>query len=598
MCIDGHVDIRSHTTRYFCHTHADIYVLSLIAAASVAGLLAYYIGLGFTTTEARVLLLGFAYTLDKRISIENAPSLGINLINNNAWGLCKGARNNDSPWCPLEGSATESSAHRARFLEAAKARALIRRRKYGIDANYDGLVLWAPDRGLNGGDLTTEENTSTPTEQPSSVEEDEPSPVEDEPGAETLTVEDEPVVGELITLGDSLLYIIPPLVIGGIIAIVVPLANGKKSTTHVNVTEYASTTISLGNASNLNITIPTILIPSIPISVSATTTITGPPITSAPPSRSSLSAITGSATTTKVPGSHTSTSIELPPADTLLDGVPSPSDKPTAEDAAKAPSDKQYCHGLFKAKDTPARWVQYLTGNWYYVHRDTMAKLISDDVCEDLQPDHAHPQGHVEKTFFHGSPEMVTFYYEWRTVPPYKEECKANFLKVLDGCDGNDPLNPYNWKGGGERVVGNNLYFKIEPKWSYRKIPDKKFAACWFRSRWNSEALGTIWGYGWNDAFDDWLVKPDGTKSRKGRGPEDFFNEVMGCGWDGRWQYIARTPEPREKAQWEWKINIGFETSWLVDPRGRLSQRCLEDAVKKFSGIQDFKCGSKNLEPN
>ncbi|KAK6344381.1 hypothetical protein TWF696_008018 [Orbilia brochopaga] len=640
-----------------------------IAAAAAAGLLAYFVGLGFNVQESRILLYGFGVPLAGVSAEDQSPTI-LNIINNNAWGVCQDAA---PPQGPLTWSYTKKSENRVKFIREAKARIKRRRIAAGIDLNFDGLFpdartvtkrstandtageppeedeLACPRRSTSSSSsssgestsftstsytsseaastsfttshtqtttITTGTDTATPTEEMSSEitvssleistqpSEDEPTPVEEEPEpVETITIEDEPIVGELATLGDDILvYVLPPLAAGaGLVALLIPLLNGKTSTTHVSVSAYASQTITFDKAhvSNFNITIPKTATSSRPKSVSASTTTKEPTSTTfATATGSSMNTVTSRQKDRKTSSLSSSTDTGLPPIGTGDPGR-DPIDRPSPDDLqlAEKPVDRQFCHGLYKAErnTTVARWIQYLPNNWYYVHRDTMAKLINDEVCEEIHQDsNTNKPGHVAKTFFRGSPEMVDFYYAWHETPPYKDECKEHFLSILDGCDGNDPSNPYNWKGGGERIIGDNLYFKIEPRWPFRRLPGRIFAACWFRTNSKEgEAIATIWGYGWNDAFDDWT---DGVPGRRSRGPEEFFNQINGCRWDGRWHYTAATPEPKDLAKWEWKLQIGFQTNWIVDPRARLSQRCVEDAVKKFSGISDFSCGDEDWE--
>lgn len=48
---------------------------------------------------------------------------------------------------------------------------------------------------------------------------------------------------------------------------------------------------------------------------------------------------------------------------------------------------------------------------------------------------------------------------------PNMDDCVEFLLgRTIDGCDGNDPNNPLNWKGGGQLMLNDQVRFAVEPR--------------------------------------------------------------------------------------------------------------------------------------
>jgi hypothetical protein len=77
---------------------------------------------------------------------------------------------------------------------------------------------------------------------------------------------------------------------------------------------------------------------------------------------------------------------------------------------------------------------------------------------------------------------------------------------VLDGCDGNNPANPMNWKGGGFVQVGKVRY-RIDPKALRQPPPRTPGGGCSFTGNALADHVW-IWGNGWeNSDFGEGLKR-------------------------------------------------------------------------------------------
>ncbi|KAK6529375.1 hypothetical protein TWF281_008551 [Arthrobotrys megalospora] len=428
------------------------------------------------------------------------------------------------------------------------------------------------------GSFSSIQASTTPVDEEDEEEEEESSPTtvtEPEEPAPTLDWVDESLVGEMTWADGALLWAIPA-VAAPIIVLHIPLINGKTLTSTVTNTDYTSYTVTLTDPSKYDL--KRIGIATVPAFTTENKFTPLPPITT------TMAASTASLTTT----------VEAKPTGPTTPAITPPPSLNTVH----------ACKELFFTTPKPTntttsskRWIETLpVTSWYYVERNLVASVInSNDVCGDDAPELEGKEGNLDRKFYEGSPESFRIAISWTSNPPTKEQCRENLHHILDGCHGNNPLNPWNWKGGGTCVIGGTKYYEIEPLDAFRRPPGQKWAACRFWLA-NGQAYAKVWGYGFLDAFDDIdhsLRRP----KRIGKGPIEFYHKVTLClGWDGNWWMAPTTPIPHESALWEWVLSIGFKTSFFANRNGQASKACLEKAIREASGMPDLKCGDKEWD--
>jgi hypothetical protein len=90
-----------------------------------------------------------------------------------------------------------------------------------------------------------------------------------------------------------------------------------------------------------------------------------------------------------------------------------------------------------------------------------------------------------DKTYFEGTPDEHNFFVELgdQTGDFDKDKCVESFDRIVNGCDGNDPENPLNWKFGGQWRRGEYNY-EINVKRTNRPWPLKEaYGSCkgWYK---------------------------------------------------------------------------------------------------------------------
>ena len=118
------------------------------------------------------------------------------------------------------------------------------------------------------------------------------------------------------------------------------------------------------------------------------------------------------------------------------------------------------CNGLASHKYIPAPSLD-----------DKIAGFCSGLQAQGIQDTNSGSYGRV---FNAGTREEVELFVDW---PPGQkldfQPCAATMGEISASCDGNDPTNPRNWKGGGSKVVGGGN-FRINPRVT-RSSPPAKF---------------------------------------------------------------------------------------------------------------------------
>ncbi|OJJ42538.1 hypothetical protein ASPZODRAFT_76607 [Penicilliopsis zonata CBS 506.65] len=122
-----------------------------------------------------------------------------------------------------------------------------------------------------------------------------------------------------------------------------------------------------------------------------------------------------------------------------------------------------------------------------------------EDFCRGV----ARPTGQsgwsYSKTYDHGTPDEVQFLISLNiTSTNYDQnECIESMERIINGCDGNDPNNPMDWKFGGQWIRGDYTY-QVNPINTQRAwpIPQSATGTCegWYHLLFTSYE---IQGAGW-----------------------------------------------------------------------------------------------------
>lgn len=133
--------------------------------------------------------------------------------------------------------------------------------------------------------------------------------------------------------------------------------------------------------------------------------------------------------------SSSPSSTPAPPAITSLPSATSMSDTPVL-----FPQTTQACYGLANNK---------------YIARDDAQDMIENHFGVE-----ASQLGPIERKYNEGTPEEMTirFAANWG-VRPGIDACSKNLLTlIIDDCDGDNPQNPMNYKGGGNTTWADEVY--------------------------------------------------------------------------------------------------------------------------------------------
>ncbi|KAI4134836.1 MAG: hypothetical protein LQ347_001191 [Umbilicaria vellea] len=116
--------------------------------------------------------------------------------------------------------------------------------------------------------------------------------------------------------------------------------------------------------------------------------------------------------------------------------------KDTEDKAPKA--DQNACHSI--------------SGNYWVMHRDTAVNNVND-ICAQGSKSVEYNQGTVNHLCL-----SVDYPANESQGPDNALDCKGHYINaVLDGCDGNDPINnPHNYKFGSTLTLSAGWVFKIE----------------------------------------------------------------------------------------------------------------------------------------
>ena len=131
--------------------------------------------------------------------------------------------------------------------------------------------------------------------------------------------------------------------------------------------------------------------------------------------------------------------------------------------------------------------------------------------CDQVKPP-ANTVGWKSEVSYHeGTPDEHSFLLQLSSEASDfdKDECLESFDRIINGCDGNDPKNPMNWKFGGRYVRGEYTY-EVNVKRDNRPWPPitKPYGDCkgWYKFIYSDYKLH---GAGWStwDSGED-TIRP------------------------------------------------------------------------------------------
>jgi hypothetical protein len=146
------------------------------------------------------------------------------------------------------------------------------------------------------------------------------------------------------------------------------------------------------------------------------------------------------------------------------------------------------------------------TGSHKYANEPFLNKQV-DSFCDGVETGDEVNGWSYSSSFGQGTPDETEFKVtlakdgngrsSWSA-----SECKDSMSRIINGCDGNDPENPMDWKFGGEWQRGRFTY-QVNPTRDNRPwpFPKEPWGSCkgWYHGLWSSYVIR---GKGW--ATNDW----------------------------------------------------------------------------------------------
>lgn len=196
------------------------------------------------------------------------------------------------------------------------------------------------------------------------------------------------------------------------------------------------------------------------------------------------------------------------------------------------------------------------------------------DFCDQVDPPENTVGWKSDKSYHPGTPDEHSFHLELSSEASTfdKDECLESFDRIINGCDGNDPENPMNWKFGGRYVRGEYTY-EINVKRDNRPWPPIK------------EPHGDCKGW-WKVFYSDYKLHGAGW-STWDSGEDTLRPSIKGCLGLGitAWKF-EYYDEPDEDGN-EWGLSVNFPVF--------VRHRCFtNDKVAKASGGFTDGCGGND----
>ncbi|KAI1124880.1 hypothetical protein F5Y10DRAFT_284663 [Nemania abortiva] len=193
-----------------------------------------------------------------------------------------------------------------------------------------------------------------------------------------------------------------------------------------------------------------------------------------------------------------------------------PTPTPTATPPSK-PTNDLHCNGL---------------GSKKYMSPDTLAGNIQTfcqtAVAQGVQD---KDSGSIGRNYNPGTPDEVGISVDWPSgvkIPFDEPECNKQFKAMSDNCDGNDPANPINWKGGGTTTITSTspdlkVLYHIMPTSLRQPLPNKPGGSCNVAYKFLYDEFW-IWGNGW-------------VTSGFGQQSNGLLHQLKGCGGLTGWNF-------------------------------------------------------------
>ncbi|KAI1142332.1 SGNH hydrolase-type esterase domain-containing protein [Hypoxylon sp. FL0543] len=214
------------------------------------------------------------------------------------------------------------------------------------------------------------------------------------------------------------------------------------------------------------------------------------------------------------------------------------------------PQETVHCNGLGAKK---------------YANRNDLQDIIQNQFCPMAVKQGVLDKnsGSIYRSYLPGTMEQVGVAISWQPgldFRPNMGDCVRLLLtRLVDGCDGNDPKNPMNWKGGGRAVKGKVTY-EVTPITLRQPPPTSPGGKCdsTYKALFNEY---TVWGVGWESI--------DSGSKLKG--------QLGGC---------ALLPDT-----WSFSYGLGSDgREWTAKFRTGVFQKgCVGNAIKSAGG--GFSCG-------
>ena len=97
----------------------------------------------------------------------------------------------------------------------------------------------------------------------------------------------------------------------------------------------------------------------------------------------------------------------------------------------------------------------------FYMDRDAAINAATQ-FCSTTVPPSYHPINYNAGTDNSVLISLRNLFDDTRGMPPVEERI-GNYTTIIDGCDGNDPNNPQNFKFGGARTTTDGRVYAVIP---------------------------------------------------------------------------------------------------------------------------------------
>ncbi|KAK9774038.1 putative Peptidase S8/S53 domain-containing protein [Seiridium cardinale] len=205
-------------------------------------------------------------------------------------------------------------------------------------------------------------------------------------------------------------------------------------------------------------------------------------------------------------------------------------------------------------------------GGREYVGRDELKRIIEKEFCPTAVEQRTLDSGSaaIMRSYNSGKMDAVAVAIEWppnAQFEPNPDDCHKYLLQeIVDGCDGDNPDNPENFKGGGFFSVGDVTY-RITPLTLRQPPKNGKQGGCDCTYNF-ADTRCWVWGSGWASADQGGALK-------------------------GQLKDCALFP-----TGWTFDYGLGDDgREWSADFLVGIGQRdCVTEAAKESGANTDFVC--------